>query len=40
MGEGKDIICPYCSTLYRYDPALDSHSARPPECASPHSAAA
>jgi hypothetical protein len=40
MGEGKDIICPYCSTLYRYDPALDSHSARPPECASPHSATA
>jgi len=40
MGEDKDIICPYCSTLYRYDPALDSHSARPPECASPHSATA
>ena len=40
MGEDKEIICPYCSTLFRYDPALDSHSARPPECALPHSAAA
>ena len=40
MGEDKEIICPYCSTLYRHDPARDSHSARPPECALPHSAAA
>ncbi|MCA1999535.1 MAG: zinc-finger domain-containing protein [Hyphomicrobiales bacterium] len=22
MGSGDEIICPYCSTLYRYDPAL------------------
>jgi uncharacterized Zn-finger protein len=40
MGEDKEIICPYCSTLYRYESTLDSHSARPPECALPHSAAA
>jgi len=40
MGEGKEIICPYCSTLYRFDPALNSHAARPPQCALPHSAAA
>src|SRR5215510_7296739 len=33
MGDADEIICPYCSTLYRYDPSLDSHSARPPECA-------
>jgi uncharacterized Zn-finger protein len=33
MGEADEIICPYCSTLYRYDASLDSHSARPPECA-------
>jgi hypothetical protein len=40
MGEDKEIICPYCSTLYRHDPTLDPHSARQPECALPHSAAA
>ncbi len=29
MGEDNEIICPYCSTLYRFDPALDPHAARP-----------
>ena len=33
VGDATEIICPYCSTLYRVDPALDSHAARPPECA-------
>jgi uncharacterized Zn-finger protein len=33
MGDATDIICPYCSTLFRYDPTLDPHAARPPECA-------
>jgi uncharacterized Zn-finger protein len=33
MGEENEIICPYCSTLYRFDPKLDSHAARPAECA-------
>jgi uncharacterized Zn-finger protein len=33
MGDATEIICPYCSTLFRYDPALDSHAARPAECA-------
>jgi uncharacterized Zn-finger protein len=33
MGDANEIICPYCSTLYRHDASLDSHSARPPECA-------
>src|SRR4029450_12675868 len=33
MGDAKEIICPYCSTLYRHDASLNSHSARPPECA-------
>jgi uncharacterized Zn-finger protein len=33
MGEDAEIICPYCSTLYRHDPALDPHAARPPACA-------
>jgi hypothetical protein len=40
IGEDNEIICPYCSTLYRFNPALDSHAARPPECALPLSAAA
>lgn len=33
MGDDSEIICSYCSTLYKFDPALDSHSARPVECA-------
>jgi uncharacterized Zn-finger protein len=32
MGDDDEIICSYCSTLYRHDPALDPHAARPPEC--------
>ena len=33
MGSDNEIICPYCSTLYRHDPALDLHEARPAKCA-------
>ena len=33
MGDATEIICPYCSTLFRHDPALDPHAARPAECA-------
>ena len=33
MGEDDEIICPYCSTLYRFDGALAAGAARPPECA-------
>jgi hypothetical protein len=33
MGDDAEIICPYCSTLYRHDPKLDPHNARPAECA-------
>lgn len=40
VGDENEIICPYCSTLYRYDPALTPHAARPPECALPEAAAA
>jgi uncharacterized Zn-finger protein len=32
MGADTEIICPYCSTLFRHDAALDPHAARPPEC--------
>jgi uncharacterized Zn-finger protein len=40
MGENKEIICPYCSTLYRFDATLDPHAAQPPECALQQPAAA
>ncbi len=33
MGDENEIVCPYCSTLYRHDPTLDAHAARPAECA-------
>ena len=33
MGEDDEIICPYCSTLFRHDPKLAPHQARPAECA-------
>jgi uncharacterized Zn-finger protein len=40
MGDAVEIICPYCSTLFRFDVALDPHAARPPECALTETAAA
>ncbi len=33
MGDDNEIICEYCSTLFRYDPKLDPHDARPADCA-------
>ena len=33
--DNNEIICPYCSTLYRLDATLDSHAARPAACALP-----
>ena len=33
MGDETENICSYCSTLYRYDPSLTAHEARPPVCA-------
>ena len=39
MGEADEIVCPYCSTLYRHDPALSPDRARPPECALEQAAA-
>jgi len=40
MGDENEIVCPYCSTLFRYDHALTPHEARPAECALPEAAAA
>ena len=33
MGSETEHVCPYCSTLYRHDPALAPGEARPAECA-------
>ena len=33
MGDADEIICPYCSTLYRHNPALAPNQAQPAECA-------
>jgi uncharacterized Zn-finger protein len=35
LGSDGEIICPYCSTLYRFDPTLAPDAARPSECALP-----
>jgi uncharacterized Zn-finger protein len=29
MGDDDEKVCPYCSTLYRYDPALKATETRP-----------
>ena len=39
MGDAREIICPYCSTLYRHDATLDAHAARPADCVLPDMAA-
>jgi len=33
MGDEAEYICPYCSTLYRFDRTLAPDAARPAECA-------
>jgi uncharacterized Zn-finger protein len=35
MGDAAEIICPYCSTLFRNDPSLPPRVARPAECMLP-----
>jgi len=32
MGHGAEIVCPYCSTLYSYDPAVKAKDSDPPGC--------
>jgi uncharacterized Zn-finger protein len=32
MGGDSEVICPYCSTIYRYDVSLKAREARPAEC--------
>jgi hypothetical protein len=33
MGSDGEIICPYCSTLFKYEPSLSAGACTPPECA-------
>jgi len=39
MGDDSEIVCPYCSTLFRLDAKLDPGGARPAECALKETAA-
>ncbi len=32
MGDDIEKVCPYCSTLYRHDPALHADETRPAGC--------
>jgi uncharacterized Zn-finger protein len=32
MGEDVEYVCPYCSTLYRHNPALAPNQAHPAQC--------
>jgi uncharacterized Zn-finger protein len=33
MGDTGEITCPYCSTLFRFDPSLAAHESDPADCA-------
>ncbi|MCF3935602.1 zinc-finger domain-containing protein [Acuticoccus sp. M5D2P5] len=39
MGGDTEAICPYCSTVYVYDPALKANEADPEECIASATAA-
>lgn len=32
MGDEAEKVCPYCSTLFRYNPALKAEETIPPGC--------
>ena len=32
MGADHEIICPYCSTLFKYEPSLGAGHGKPAEC--------
>ena len=32
MGNDREKVCPYCSTLYRHDPELKADETRPAGC--------
>jgi uncharacterized Zn-finger protein len=31
MGDADELVCPYCATLFRYDPKLGHDQSRPAE---------
>jgi uncharacterized Zn-finger protein len=31
MGDDEEMVCPYCSTLYRYDETLGAGETQPPD---------
>jgi uncharacterized Zn-finger protein len=33
VGDAGKIVCPYCSTLFRFDPSLGANEADPADCA-------
>jgi uncharacterized Zn-finger protein len=33
MGGASEIVCPYCSTIFRFDASLGSDEADPADCA-------
>ena len=33
MGADDEIVCPYCSTLFKYEPSLKGGACTPPDCA-------
>ena len=33
MGDASEIVCPYCATLFQFDPSLGAQEADPPDCA-------
>jgi uncharacterized Zn-finger protein len=32
MGDEDQLVCPYCSTLYRFNPSLAATESDPPSC--------
>lgn len=39
MGSDNEIICPYCSTVYKYSPDLSATQTRPEGCIYENTAA-
>ncbi len=33
MGDENEAVCPYCSTVFRYDPSLGPAESKPAGCA-------
>jgi len=32
MGDDDEMVCPYCSTLFRYNETLDAGTTKPADC--------